>query len=138
MDALDCPFRTAAAAVDEMSKSTPIIFVDMHAETTSEKNALGWYLDGRVSAVVGTHTHVQTADEKVLPGGTAYLTDAGMTGPTESVIGMQREIVIERFLTSRPNRFEVASKGLELQGALITVNASNGRAEGIKRIKLAV
>ncbi len=138
MDALDCPFRTAQAAVKEIRKSTPIIFVDMHAETTSEKNALGWYLDGSVSAVVGTHTHVQTADERVLPGGTAYLTDAGMTGPTESVIGMQREIVIDRFLTSRPNRFEVASKGLELQGAVIAVRASDGRAESIKRIKLAI
>ncbi len=138
MDALDCPFRTAQAAVKEIRKSTPVIFVDMHAETTSEKNALGWYLDGSVSAVVGTHTHVQTSDERVLPGGTAYLTDAGMTGPTESVIGMQREIVINRFLTSRPNRFEVASKGLELQGAVITVSASDGRAKSIERIKLAI
>ena len=138
MDALDCPFRTAQAAVKEIRKSTPIIFVDMHAETTSEKTALGWYLDGSVSAVVGTHTHVQTSDERVLPGGTAYLTDAGMTGPTESVIGMQREIVIDRFLTSRPNRFEVASKGLEIQGAVITVSASDGRAKSIERIKLPI
>jgi hypothetical protein len=138
MDSLDCPFRAGSAALEKIRKKTPIIIIDMHAETTSEKAALAWYFDGRVSAVIGTHTHVQTSDERVLPGSTAFITDAGMTGPTESVIGMQREIVIERFLTSRPNRFEVASKGLELQGVVVVVGVSDGCARSIERVKLPV
>lgn len=134
MDGLDCPFRAASEAVRKISGETPIIFVDMHAETTSEKAAMGYYLDGKVSAVIGTHTHIQTSDERVLPNGTAFISDAGMTGPTDSVIGMRKEIIIERFLTQMPVRFEVAAKGVELQGVFITV-ASDGKAAHIERVK---
>ena len=115
MPALDCPFRTVAEAVQTIRKQTKIIIVDFHAEATSEKIALGRYLDGNVSAVVGTHTHVQTADERILRGGTAYITDLGMTGPVESVLGMDPEKVMTKFLTQMPVRFEVASKGLAIQ-----------------------
>ncbi len=135
MQNIDCPFIAARSAIAEIKKITPIIFIDMHAETTSEKSAIGWYLDSEASAVVGTHTHVQTSDERLLPGGTAFITDAGMTGPVDSVIGMQRELVLDRFLTGMPNRFEVASKGLELQGAIITVDTTSGKATAIERIK---
>lgn len=135
MQNIDCPFVAARAAIAAIKEITPIIFIDMHAETTSEKMALGWYLDSEASAIIGTHTHVQTSDERILPGGTAYLTDAGMTGPIDSVIGMQRELVLERFLTGMPNRFEVASKGLELQGAIITIDTATGKATAIERIK---
>ena len=135
MDEADCPFRTADRFVEEIKKETNIILVDFHAEATSEKYALAWYLDGRVSALVGTHTHVQTSDERILPGGTAYITDAGMTGPTDSVIGVEKELVLKRFLTRMPVRFEVASRGVEVQGVSITIDASNGRATSIERIK---
>jgi metallophosphoesterase (TIGR00282 family) len=110
----------------------------MHAETTSEKNAMGFYLDGRVSAVVGTHTHVQTSDERILEKGTAYITDTGMTGPMDSVIGIEKELVLKRFLTQMPLRFEVAKKQIEFQGVVITVDADNARASGIERIKKQV
>src|SRR5690606_15235999 len=109
MPAIHCPFRTADELLDTLSKDVKVRFMDFHAEVTSEKVAFGWYLDGRVSAVIGTHTHVPTADERVLPGGTAYLTDCGMTGPINSVIGMSKEISIQRFLTATPIRFEVAA-----------------------------
>jgi metallophosphoesterase (TIGR00282 family) len=135
MDALDCPFAVGRGVVDEVRKETPVIIVDIHAETTSEKAAVGWFFNGEVSAVIGTHTHVQTSDETVLSGGTAYITDAGMTGPTDSVIGMRKEIVLERFTTQLPRRFEVATKGVELQGVLVTVGSADGRATGIERIK---
>ncbi len=135
MEELDCPFRTVNACLEELRKRTNLVVVDMHAETTSEKMAMGWYLDGRVSAVIGTHTHVQTSDERVLPGGTAYITDAGMTGPVDSVIGMKKELVINRFLTQMPVRFEVAPGRVELQGVVFEVDVATGRATRIERIK---
>ena len=108
MKPIDCPFRTAEREIEKMKKYAKIIIIDMHAEATSEKEAMGWFLDGRVSAVIGTHTHVQTADESILPGGTAYITDVGMTGPFNSIIGIRKDAVFERFLTQIPNKFDVA------------------------------
>jgi hypothetical protein len=137
MSNLDCPFRAAEQLVEEMRRHTPIILVDIHAEATSEKMALGCYLDGRVSAVVGTHTHVQTADERILPGGTAYITDAGMTGSRDAVIGIRKELAIEKFLTQRPVRFEVAKKDPWLCGVLIEVDEETGRALKVERIQQA-
>jgi len=113
-----------------------VIIVDMHAEATSEKQALGWFLDGEVSAVIGTHTHVQTADEQILPKGTAYITDVGMTGPFDSVIGVEKEMVIERFLTYRPNKFDVARGDVRLQGAVVDIDPETGRARAIERLSL--
>lgn len=136
MEDLDCPFRVGHAAVEAIRQITPVIVVDMHAETTSEKAAMGWYLDGLVSAVIGTHTHVQTSDERVLSGGTAFITDAGMTGPMDSVIGMRKEIIIDAFLTKVPARFDVASDDVELQGVAVTIGSGDGRARKIERIKL--
>lgn len=135
MEALDSPFKTALAACEALSKDTKIIIVDMHAEATSEKVALGWYLDGRVSAVVGTHTHIQTADEKILPAGSAYITDAGMTGPYDSVIGRKIEDVLERFLTSVPVRFEVALTNVQLHGVVLDIDEDTGKARSIVRIQ---
>ncbi|MFQ5736294.1 MAG: TIGR00282 family metallophosphoesterase [Thermodesulfobacteriota bacterium] len=137
-DSVDCPFAVGRKAVEEMRKQTPVVVVDMHAETTSEKAAMGWYLDGLASAVIGTHTHVQTSDERVLTKGTAFITDAGMTGPTESIIGMRKEEIIQKFLTRMPVRFDVATKGVELQGVLIEVDSGDGRALSIERIKMPV
>lgn len=134
MGDLDNPFRAANDAVDSARRRTSIIFVDMHAEATSEKIAMGRMLDGRVSAVVGTHTHVQTADEQIFPGGTAFLTDAGFTGPHESVIGRDYHAVINRFLTNMPQRFEVAQGRVMLQGAAVEVDESTGKARSIQRI----
>ncbi len=134
----ECPFTAAREEVDALRQETRIIVVDVHAEATSEKKAMGWYLDGRVSAVIGTHTHVQTADETILPGGTAYLTDAGMTGPHDSVIGIKKEIVIERFLTGMPKRFEPATHGVRLQGALVDVDPETGKATAIQRVDEAL
>ncbi len=138
MSNLECPFRTADARVEELRRQTPIILVDFHAEATSEKVALGHYLDGRVSAVIGTHTHIQTADERILPGGTAYLTDAGMTGSRDAVIGIRKELAIERFLTQLPVRFEVAKKDPILCGARIEIDETTGRALRIQRIYEAI
>jgi metallophosphoesterase (TIGR00282 family) len=138
MDNVDCPFTVGERIVDGLRKETPLIVVDMHAETTSEKNAMGFFLDGRVSAIVGTHTHVQTSDERILEKGTAYITDTGMTGPMDSVIGIEKELVIKRFLTQMPLRFEVAKKNIEFQGVVITVDVEDGRASGIERIKKQV
>ncbi len=107
----------------------------MHAEATSEKQALGWHLDGRVSVVVGTHTHVQTADERILPGGTGYISDAGMTGPVDSVIGMKREIILERFLTQRPQPFRVATQNMQLQGVVVKIDAQ-GRCQEVDRVQM--
>ena len=135
MGAYDCPFRAADAALQEIGKEADAVVVDMHAETTSEKTAMGWYLAGRVAMVVGSHTHVQTADERVLPGGTAYLTDAGMCGPADSVIGMRKEEVLRRFLSQRPERFEVAKGPILLQGAIAEVDEAKGRATEIKRLR---
>jgi len=131
----DCPFRVAEAAIGAVRADASVIVVDMHAEATSEKVGLGRFLDGKVSAVVGSHTHVQTADEAVLAGGTAYLTDAGMCGPEESVLGVKTEQVLRRFLTQMPTRFEVAPGPVLVQGALIDVDATTGRATGIRRIR---
>jgi len=134
MQAIDCPFVTAKNKIAELKEKTKIIIVDMHAEATSEKRALGWYLDGEVSAVLGTHTHVQTADEQIFPGGTAYLTDAGFTGPHESVLGREIAPIIERFCTKTPQKFGVASGRILLQGALIEIDNASGRALSIHRI----
>ncbi|RYL92248.1 TIGR00282 family metallophosphoesterase [Sporolactobacillus sp. THM19-2] len=134
LPALDDPFRLADRLVAEAREKTPVIFVDLHAETTSEKLALGWYLDGRVSAVIGTHTHVQTADERILSQGTAYLSDAGMTGPYNGIIGVTREAVTRRFLTAMPVRFESEEGEGQLGGAVITVNDTTGKASKIERV----
>lgn len=134
MDSIDCPFRAGMSAVEALRKTTPVIIVDMHAETTSEKAAIAWYLDGMVSAVIGTHTHVQTSDERILSKGTAFITDAGMTGPTNSVIGIKKEIIIETFIKKMPQRFEVASESIELQGVFLKAG-TDGRALSIERIK---
>jgi len=136
IDSIDCPFKAADNEIAELSRTTKVIFVDMHAEVTSEKTAMGWYLDGKVSAVVGSHTHVQTADECVLPKGTAYLTDAGMTGPVHSVIGIKTEIAISRFLTRLPRRFETAAGPAQVCGALVTVNKRSGKSENLERIQI--
>ena len=121
--------------IEEIKKQTSVIVVDFHAEATSEKVALGWFLDGQVSAVVGTHTHIQTADERVLPKGTAYLTDLGMTGPYDSVIGQAKEKIISRFVTGIPVRFEVANDNPVVCGAVIKVDEQTGVAQGITRIQ---
>jgi metallophosphoesterase (TIGR00282 family) len=133
---LDCPFRKADGEIERLRAETPLIIVDMHAEATSESQAMGWYLDGRVSAVVGTHRHVQTADERLLPKGTAYITDLGLTGPTESVIGVDPEIALSRFLTQMPNRFEPAKGPASLQGAVIRIDPETGRALSIERLRV--
>ncbi|MBC7364305.1 MAG: TIGR00282 family metallophosphoesterase [Candidatus Aminicenantes bacterium] len=133
MEPISCPFRTAEEEIERLRAETPIIIIDFHAEATSEKQALGWFLDGRVSAIIGTHTHIPTADERILPGGTAYLTDVGMAGGLNSVIGMKPEQALQRFLTSRPQRFEPASDGLILCAVFIAINPENGRALSIKR-----
>lgn len=132
----DCPFRTAEKEILRLSTRTKIIVVDFHAEATSEKIAMGWFLDGRVSAVLGSHTHVQTADERVLQGGTAYITDAGMSGPFDSVIGIKKEAIFDRFLLQIPNRFEVAKGDVRLQGVLFDVDERSGKAMGIERFSL--
>ncbi len=136
MSNLDCPFRAADAILAEAQQRTPVILVDFHAETTSEKGAMGAYLDGRVSAVLGTHTHVQTADERVLPGGTAFISDAGMTGSRDSVIGIRKELSLERFLTQLPVRYEVAKREPMLCGVLLTVDETSGRAAAIERVQI--
>lgn len=132
---VDCPFKAAKHEVEKIKTETPIIFIDIHAEATSEKIALGWYLDGLVSCVFGTHTHVQTADEKILPSGTAFISDIGMTGPFDSVIGRKVEPVLHRFITGMPARFELAEGNIQLHGALVEVNEKTGQAVSIKRIQ---
>jgi metallophosphoesterase (TIGR00282 family) len=136
MQPLESPFKTAEEQVSSLRREAQVIIVDFHAEATSEKMALGWFLDGEVSAVLGTHTHVQTADERVLPGGTAYITDVGMTGPSDSVIGIKKEIALERFLTMLPNKFEPATGKIELQGAIVEVDEGTGLSIGIRRVKM--
>ena len=135
MEALDCPFKTSRQAQEALVKDTSIIIVDIHAEATSEKAALGWYLDGKVSAVLGTHTYVQTADEKILPQGCAYITDVGMTGPADSVIGRRVEDVLARFINCVPIRFEVAKENVQLQGAVLDIDENTGKARSIARIQ---
>jgi len=135
MSPIECPFKTVTRIIEQIKNKASIILVDIHAEATSEKIALGHFLDGQVSAVVGTHTHVQTADEKILPQGTAYITDLGMVGPCDSVIGQKKEKIIERFLTGMPVRFEVASDDVQLQGVILDIDSKTGRANSIQRIK---
>jgi metallophosphoesterase (TIGR00282 family) len=136
MHSLDCPFRKAEKEIEKLKKKAGIIIVDMHAEATSEKQALGWFLDGRVSAVLGTHTHVQTADEKILPNGTAYITDLGMTGPFDSIIGTRKDAVLGRFLIQMPNKFDVAKGDVRLQGVVLEVDTASGKALSIERLSV--
>ena len=138
MKPLDCPFRVAEREIEKLKHKTDIIIVDMHAEATSEKEALGWFLDGKVSTVLGTHTHVQTADERVLPGGTAYITDVGMTGSVDSVLGIRKEVALERFLTLLPNRFDVAKGDIGLHGVLIDIDNETGKGLSIERLSLGM
>ena len=133
MPSTDCPFRTADDILNGLDPAVKVRFVDFHAEVTSEKIAMGWYLDGRVSAVVGTHTHVPTADTRILPGGTAYQTDCGMTGPYHSVIGVETDLIIQRFLTSLPVRMEAARAGAELHAVIVDIDEATGRARAVRR-----
>ncbi|UCD57156.1 MAG: TIGR00282 family metallophosphoesterase [Candidatus Hydrogenedentota bacterium] len=134
MENNDCPFRAGLEVAEQLRAQTPVVILDMHAEATSEKMAMGWYLDGKVSAVLGSHTHVQTADERILPQGTAYITDVGMTGSHDSIIGMKSEQVLTRFITGIPSRFEVAEENLWLHGVVVDIDDITGRAVGIERI----
>jgi metallophosphoesterase (TIGR00282 family) len=133
MPATECPFRKADELLAALDPSLKVRFVDFHAEVTSEKMAMGWHLDGRVSAVVGTHTHIPTADTRILPGGTAYQTDCGMTGPYQSIIGVETEIVMQRFLTSLPVRMQAARGGVELHAVILDVDEATGKARAIRR-----
>ncbi len=136
MKNLDDPFQVVVGEVAALRREgCTCILVDMHCEASSEKNAMGWFLDGKVSAVLGTHTHIQTADERVLPGGTAFITDVGMCGPWDSVIGVKKELVLERFLTQRPMSFEPARRDVWLQGALVDLDEATGRARTIARVQ---
>ena len=135
MDPLNCPFRVLDQIWERIKGETNVLIVDFHAETTSEKVALGWYAAGRASAVIGTHTHVQTADERILPGGTAYLTDVGMTGPIGGVLGVDAELVIEKFLTQMPVKFEVARGPAALMAVLLELDDNTGRARQIVRLQ---
>ncbi|MBN2374567.1 TIGR00282 family metallophosphoesterase [bacterium] len=136
MPCIDCPFQVAERMLAIIRKQCKVIIVDFHAEATSEKIAMGWYLDGKVTAVVGTHTHVQTADDRILPNGTAYITDVGMTGPFDSVIGIKKEIVLERFLTQMPQKFTLANRDLAMNAALIDCDPETGKARGIERLQI--
>jgi len=135
MKPADCPFVAAEREIEKINRATKIILVDMHAEATSEKIAMGRFLDSRVSVVFGTHTHVQTADEKIFPGGTGYITDLGMTGPQDSVIGRRVDAIVEHFLTNMPKKFEVADKDVELQGVIVNIDDESGKALSIERVK---
>jgi hypothetical protein len=134
MDNLDCPFRAVEREIEYIQDYTNIIIVDFHAEATSEKNALKWFLNGKVTCLIGTHTHVQTADERILNQGTAYITDVGMTGPSDGVIGIDKNIIIQKFLTLLPSRYEVAKGKVQLNAVLIDVDEITGKATNIKRI----
>lgn len=136
MNPIDCPFRKADEILPVLRRETPIVLVDMHCEATSESLAMGWYLNGRATAVVGTHRHVQTADERVLPGGTAYITDLGLTGPTDGVIGVDRDLIIQRFMSQMPIRFETAKGPAALHGVVITADPETGRASDIQRLRV--
>ena len=138
LHAIDDPFRVAEREIARVrNDGAQVIFVDMHAETTSEKMAFCYYVDGKVAAVIGTHTHVQTADERILPGGTACLTDVGMTGPHDGVIGMDKDAVIARFVTGLPGRFETATGDPRLNGVVVTVDPATGRGTAIERISMS-
>jgi hypothetical protein len=134
MPSIDCPFRTADRIIAEVSQTTRLIFIDFHAEATSEKQALGWYLNGRVSGVLGTHTHVQTADERILPGGTAFISDVGMSGPYTSVIGVQVSDALYRIMSGLPNRFNIASDDVRMAAVSVDVDAATGKANSIERV----
>jgi len=136
MTDIDCPFTVGLEAIEKIRKQTKVIVVDFHAEATSEKQAMGWYLDGHVSAVIGTHTHVQTADERVLPRGTAFITDIGMTGPHDSVIGSIPDLSIDRFLRQMPNRLEPANTNVRLCGVVIEIDESTGLSKSIRRLNI--
>lgn len=138
MGPADCPFRAIDAVLDEIRRRSRVVVVDMHAEATSEKVGMGVFLDGRVSAVLGSHTHVQTADERILPGGTAHISDAGMCGPRDSILGMSARQVLERFLNQLPVRFDVATGDVSLEGALIDIDPVDGRARSIGRVREVV
>ncbi|MCM8760538.1 MAG: TIGR00282 family metallophosphoesterase [Candidatus Omnitrophica bacterium] len=135
MQPVECPFRVAREEIERMKTKSRVIIIDIHAEATSEKIALGWYLDGMASAVIGTHTHVQTADDKILPGGTAFISDAGMTGPFDGVIGRKKEQILTRFITQMPARFEMAEGDIQMHGVVIDVDDKTGRAESVRRIQ---
>ena len=135
---IDCPFRRSLEEIEKLKDQTRIVLVDVHAEATSEKVALGWYLDGKVSAVIGTHTHVQTADETILPHGTAYITDVGMTGPHDSIIGIRKEDALTRFLTQTPQRFRLGLDDVKFSAVLIEVDSDSGKAKKIERLKIDV
>jgi hypothetical protein len=134
---IDCPFKIARKIAEDFRERARIIVIDMHAEATSEKVAFGWYMDGLVSFIFGTHTHIQTADERILPKGTAYITDIGMTGPFDSVLGRKVEKVLHRFLTQMPAHFDVASDNLWLCGAIASIDETTGLAQGIKRVAIS-
>jgi metallophosphoesterase (TIGR00282 family) len=136
MPPTDCPFKTADRIVTEIKGRASVVIVDNHAEATSEKWAMGRYLDGRVSVVVGTHTHVQTADEQILPGGTAYITDLGMTGPHDSIIGVESQLVISKFLRGMPTRFETATGDARLNGIVVEIDERSGKAVSIQRLQV--
>ena len=136
MPTIDCPFRVGKDFAERLRMETPIIIVDFHAEATSEKVAMGYHLDGFVSAVIGTHTHILTADEKILPGGTAYITDCGMTGPHDSVIGVKKELALEHFLKAVQVRFEPANEGIRLQGVAFDIDVHTGKALSIQRVDI--
>jgi metallophosphoesterase (TIGR00282 family) len=136
MKHLDCPFRVGEKEIDLLRQQTNIIIVDFHAEATSEKMAMGWFLNGKASAVLGTHTHVQTCDERILNEGTAYITDVGMTGPLNSVIGIRKQVALERLLTQIPWKFDVATEEIELQGVVLEVNEETGKSMNIQRIRV--
>ena len=136
MNQIDNPFTVSKKEISELKKQTNVIIVDFHAEATSEKSALGWFLDGEVSAVIGTHTHIQTADETILPGGTAFITDVGMTGPTNSIIGIKKEQIINKFLTYMPARFETAKGASLLSAVVIDIDPESGYARNIERLQI--
>jgi metallophosphoesterase (TIGR00282 family) len=139
MTPLDDPFRVVLSEIDQVKAAgAQLVFVDFHAEATSEKVAMGWHLDGRVTAVVGTHTHVQTADERVLPKGTAYITDVGMTGPHDSVIGVDRIAIVHRFLTAMPQRFDTATENPRINAVVIQADEATGSATSIGRVNLSM
>lgn len=138
MEPLDCPFRVGRAEVERLRQATPVVLVDMHAEATSEKLAMVWHLDGQASAVFGTHTHVATADARVTPRGTAAISDLGMTGPRDSILGIAPEVVVRRFLTQMPMRFDPAPGPVVLSGVVLDIDEANGRARGIERLERTV
>ena len=136
MPALDCPFQKAGQIVERLQKECDLIFLDFHAEATSEKMAMAWYLDGCVQGIVGTHTHVQTADERILPKGTAYITDLGMVGAWDSILGVKPDIIVDKFLTALPSRFDVADGPCVYSAAIVEVDDGTNRTTGIERVLL--